>query len=294
MFLFIGTLFRSIVFLLNLFFWAFWVFVFALFKITIPIQSCKIFFAKCILSAVNYWIVGNIINLKTCNTKIEIIGDTQMDLKSWYMVISNHQSWVDIAVLQIVFLKKIPFLKFFLKKELIWVPIMGLCWWALDFPFMKRYSSSFLKKNPHLKGKDLETTKKACEKFKHIPISVTNFLEGTRFRKEKHKKQNSPYKNLLKPKAGGLAFVLESMDGIIHTLIDVTIYYPQKNISFADLVMGKIKKIIVHIKIREIPMEIFGNYVEDEKTRKAAQNYVNQLWHEKDLLIEKLKLTSFS
>ena len=117
----------------------------------------------------------------TQNIIWKVEGLESLKLDEWYMVISNHQSWLDILVLQKIFLGKIPFLKFFLKQELIWVPILGPCWWALDFPFMKRYSKEFLEKNPHLRGKDLETTKIACEKFKKMPISIMNFVEGTRF-----------------------------------------------------------------------------------------------------------------
>ena len=105
----------------------------------------------------------------------------------------------------------VPFLKFFLKKELIWVPILGIAWWALDFPFMKRYSAAVLKKRPHLRGKDIEITRQACKKFKSLPVSIMNFVEGTRFTREKHDKQKSPFTHLLKPKAGGIGFVLSTM-----------------------------------------------------------------------------------
>ena len=113
----------------------------------------------------------------------------------WYLMTSNHQSWADILVLQKVTNRRVPSLKFFLKQELIWVPLLGLAWWALDFPFMKRYSRAQLEKRPELKGKDMETTRKACEKYAHYPVSVMNFFEGTRFTEEKHRQQNSPYRH---------------------------------------------------------------------------------------------------
>ncbi len=84
-------------------------------------------------------------------------------------------------MLQSVFRGRIPFLKFFLKQQLIWVPLLGLAWWALDFPFMRRHSSEYLAKHPEERGKDLAATRKACEKFAEIPTSVMNFVEGTRF-----------------------------------------------------------------------------------------------------------------
>ena len=157
------------------------------------------------------------------------------------MVISNHQSWIDIITLQTVFNRKIPFLKFFIKKELIWVPIMGPAWWALDFPFMKRYSPEFLAKKPHLKGKDIEITRIACSKFKTMPVSVMNFVEGTRFSENKHYRQRSPYNNLLKPKAGGTGFVLTIMGEQLNSILNITIKYTGEDKKFWSLLCGRIQ-----------------------------------------------------
>ena len=129
------------------------------------------------------WITLNNINQNLLSpTSFKVSGVQTLTPKDWYLVISNHRSWVDILVLQRIFNRKIPFLKFFLKRELIWVPLLGLAWWALDFPFMRRYSKAFLAKHPHLKGKDLESTRQACEKFRYKPVSIMNFVEGTRFK----------------------------------------------------------------------------------------------------------------
>ena len=181
-------------------------------------------------------------------------------------------------------------LKFFLKKELIWVPIIGICWWALDFPFMKRSTPAEIKKDPSLAGKDLETTRQACEKFKTTPVSVFNFLEGTRFTPAKHARQQSPFKHLLKPKAGGAAFVLGSMGGQMHTMLDLTIVYPDKQIGPWDLFCGRISKVIVHINKIEIPKEFLGkDYSCDPEFKAAFQVWLNTLWEEKDQLIADIK-----
>ena len=79
----------------------------------------------------------------------------------------------------------------------------------------KKVTKKVLKKKPHLVSRDLERTKMACEKFKDFPVTILNFLEGTRFTTEKKIKQNSPYTNLLKPKVGGFAYALAAMDGKI-------------------------------------------------------------------------------
>jgi 1-acyl-sn-glycerol-3-phosphate acyltransferase len=201
-------------------------------------------------------------------------------------VLSNHQSWVDILVLQKTLRKKIPMLKFFLKKELIWVPFLGLAWWALDFPFMKRYSKEFLAQNPHLKGKDLESTRKACRKFKHTPVSIMNFVEGTRYTPEKAKK--SAFSHLLTPRAGGIAFVLGSMGQYLNHIIDVTIVYPDRVPTFWSFISGKTRKIIVDFQLLEVGWHIKGDYFNDPDFREKFCNWLNELWLEKDRKIERL------
>jgi 1-acyl-sn-glycerol-3-phosphate acyltransferase len=179
-------------------------------------------------------------------------------------------------------LGKIPFLKFFLKKQLIWVPFLGIAWWALDFPFMRRYTQKFLDENPHLKGKDIETTRIACQKFKHKPVSVMNFVEGTRITTIKHEKQNSPFKNLLKPKAGGVAFVLNAMSEHLTKIVNVTIYYPDGIPTFMDFVSGKVNKVNVLVETMNIESSLIGDYTNDENYRRSFQTWLNGIWQNKD------------
>ena len=201
----------------------------------------------------------------------------------WYLVISNHQSWVDIPVLQTVFHKQIPFLKFFLKQQLIWVPVLGAVWWALDFPFMRRYSRDYLQKHPEKKGKDLEITRKACEKFKDFPISIINFVEGTRFTPEKHRQQQSPYRHLLKPKAGGVGFVLGSLGDRIDAILLVAIDYRPAVPTFMEFLCGKVDRIIVTIRVIPVPEELKNrNYITDADYRQALQQWINGLWEQQD------------
>ncbi|MCO7227072.1 acyltransferase [Pleionea sp. CnH1-48] len=260
-------------------------FVLAFLKLLLPFESARNFFNALLNWLATAWIsINNIIIRTTKNTKVECHGGESLSEKDWYLVLANHQSWVDILILQMVLNKKIPFLKFFLKKELIFVPVLGLAWWALDFPFMKRYSKSYLKKNPHKKGKDLETTKKACEKFQHIPISVMNFVEGTRFTQEKADRQNSPYKKLLKPKSGGVGTVLSILGEQMRTVVDVTIVYPGGIPTFWDLMCGRIDNIKVFIKTHDIAPELIGD-MNNSETRLNVQAWLNEIWQEKDQLV---------
>ena len=209
---------------LNTVFWCLPLFILVVAKALVPIEPWRRGCSRILNAIAENWIGINGLNQKlTSHTRWDIQGTEALKRSDWYLVLSNHQSWVDILVLQRIFNRKIPFLKFFIKKELFWFPILGQAWWALDFPFIKRYSRDFLLKNPHLKGKDLEITRNACKKFKKIPVSIMNFVEGTRFTSEKHSRQNAPYRHLLRPKAGGIAFVLGAMGDQIHRILDVTI-----------------------------------------------------------------------
>jgi len=228
--------------------------------------------------AVNNWWIGVVGDVRW-----DVQGDEGLDPRGWYLVASNHQSWVDILVLQKVFNRRIPMLKFFLKRQLIYVPVIGLAWWALDFPFMQRKGGS---SGP----KDLERARKACEKFRVVPTSVINFLEGTRFTQEKHDRQNSPYRHLLKPKVGGIATALTTLGGQFHRMLDVTIVYPAGPPTFWDILSGKVRAVTVRVRQREIPPELMaGDYLADKAFRGRMQEWVNSLWTDKDALLDELK-----
>ncbi|MBJ7538510.1 acyltransferase [Marinomonas transparens] len=262
-----------------------------LIKCVLPFAVIQAALSRILDCIATTWISINNINQNWLGRSIlNVSGNQSLLHKEWYMITANHQSWVDILILQRVFNHKVPFIKFFLKQELIWVPVIGLVWWALDFPFMKRYSQAFLKKHPELKGKDIEVTKKACEKFQHFPVSIMNFLEGTRYTQVKYEQQASPFKYLLKPKAGGLAFALNAMGGKLHQLIDVTIVYPNGIPSFFGYLSGKVPEVKVHFRSMAIEDKLLGDYVNDPIYRAYFQQWVNELWQEKDHRIELMQV----
>ena len=284
-------------YVINTLFWVVPIVLLSFLKL-IPIKPWQTGISYLLDGCASAWISINNVNQRvTGPTKFEVSGLEALTINDWYLVISNHQSWVDIVVLQRLFNRKIPFLKFFLKKELIWVPFLGIAWWALDFPFMRRYSKAFLAKNPHLKGKDLETTRKACEKFRNKPVSIMNFVEGTRWTPAKHQAQNSEYKHLLKPRAGGMAFVLSAMGSQLHKLLDVTIHYPEGAPSFWEFVCGKVQSVQVKIKVIAIEdivkSEVFGmDYFDNPAQRERFQAWLNQMWAQKDASLEERTLSS--
>ncbi|OUS29967.1 acyltransferase [Gammaproteobacteria bacterium 45_16_T64] len=263
----------------------------SLFKVLVPIKFVQRLLAKCLVLIAESWvgINGLILGLMQ-RLNIDIKLPESLGNSGWYLVTCNHQSWVDILILQKIFWKEIPFLKFFLKQELIWVPFLGVAWWALDFPFMKRFSREYLEKHPEMKGKDLETTKQACRKFRELPVSVMNFVEGTRFDETKRVKHKSNYANLLNPKSGGVAFVLSAMGGQLQSMVDVTIVYHDKNFEFWDLMFGRVSDISVRIVERPIPENMaLGDYEGDPEFREQLQGWLGGIWQEKDDLITQIK-----
>jgi len=253
----------------------------------IPFQPSQKICTKILIIIATRWIHNNtFLFRKILGIKVNVRGDTRLSLKNWYIVISNHQSWSDIVVLQIVFNGKIPLLKFFLKKELIWIPLLGFAWWALDFPFMKRYTSDFIAKYPHLKGKDIEITKRACEKFRFTPVSVMNFVEGTRFTLEKHKRQKSPFNNLLKPKAGGTGFVFTAMGHQLQSILNVTIKYPEGDLNFWNFLCGRINEVDLFIENIPVTKDLIGDYVSDSEYQGRFQKWINNLWIKKDKVLD--------
>ena len=186
---------------LNTLFWCTPLFALALLKLVLPFRGVRLALDPAIHGIATRWIAGNSAWMRlTQPTRWDVAGIDGLPYAGWYLVQANHQSWVDIFALQHTLNRRIPFLKFFLKQQLIWVPVMGLAWWALEFPFMKRHSPAALRANPALRDEDRETTRRACAKFSLVPTSVMNFPEGTRFTLPKHAAQASPYRHLLKPR----------------------------------------------------------------------------------------------
>ncbi|HLV47624.1 MAG TPA: acyltransferase [Aliidiomarina sp.] len=215
----------------------------------------------------------------------EIEGDLPNNRNGWYMIMCNHLSWIDIPVLMHLSRKQLPMPRFFLKQELFWIPIVGLGCWVLDMPFMKRYSKEQVAKKPELKGKDIETTRKKCEKFRDIPTTVINFCEGTRFTKAKQEKGNSPFTNLLAPKAGGTSFTLQAMGGQFQEILDITLVYPDAKrgepLAMA-LLGGRLKRIHVYIDRLPITDDLRGDYFNDNAFRNHFQSWLNDRWRLKE------------
>ncbi|TCS40179.1 acyltransferase [Reinekea marinisedimentorum] len=262
----------------------------ALARLLLPENLGRKLVGPAIIFVSSIWLRGILWWLNTFQRiEWDIENEVELSMDQWNMVISNHQSWVDIFALFHVLLGKIPLLKFFIKKELAWVPIVGQAWWALDYPFMQRHSRAEIAKNPQKATDDLEATKKACKRFSYTPTSVVNFLEGTRFTPEKYSRQKAPYKNLLRPKAGGIAFAIQALGERFSSVIDTTIVYHDHRPSFWDMACGRVGKVTVHMRHIDIPKQFVDmDYMNNREDKKAFQGWLHGVWLEKDALIDEI------
>lgn len=236
---------------------------------------------------INNWVIDHVHDIQW-----EVEGLEKLPRTGSFLVICNHQSWLDIPILQYLFNRRLPFFRFFLKSQLFYVPIFGLVWWALDFPFMKRHSPEELLRHPERRDQDLLTTKKSVARFRGTSVSVLNFIEGTRFTPKKQLKQNSPYQFLLKPKTGGLGYALQAMGEQFTNLIDVTIDYPQGVVTLWQAMCGHWRAVRIQVRILEIPpWTLNKDYAEDREYRQSLQAWIRQIWKEKDLALLKMRQT---
>lgn len=212
------------------------------------------------------------------------LPDLKLDPEKSSLIICNHQSWLDICVVLAALRNQIPSATFFLKKELLWVPFIGSSAWAMDNIFVNRFTKEQLKKNPELKGKDILNAKIKTRKLKNYPTAVINFVEGTRLTRKKYEKSPKQLKHLLPAKAGGVNFVLNAMSDKFQQILNVSIIYkPNQDSNLVwDFASGKLEEIYVKVELLPLTKDLLGNYETDPEYRKHFQNYLNNLWKQKD------------
>lgn len=263
----------------------------ALLKILIPIPAWQRVMTRILVVGVTLWAwsITRCMDLAR-HPQWDVQWPEDLSLKGKYLLISNHSTWLDIPVLLRTFLGRIPFPRPFIKQELIWLPVIGFCAWAIDCPFMRRHSKEELEKHPEWRGKDLETTRRSCEKFRHMPVTVLNYAEGTRMTEQKRIARNSPYKNLLRPKSAGVAFVLNAMGDQFDAILDMTIVYtPGRPPNFWDYLCGRMGHIAVRVDKLAVPVDLLsGNYQEDPVFQQRFQTWMTALWDRKEKLIDDL------
>lgn len=264
-------------------------FLLALVKLLVPLERVRAPLDRALNAVATCWVTGNGVWMRlTQRTEWDIQGSADLDTTRWYIVACNHQSWVDIFVLQRMLNRRVPLLKFFLKRELLYVPVMGLAWWALDFPFMRRHSKRTLRADPRRAIDDAQTSRRACAKFSRVPTSVMNFVEGTRLTSRKQAAQASPYRHLLKPRTGAMVASLETLGDKFSAMLDVTIIYPGGVPTFWDFLCGRVPRIVVRYRQVPIPSVARDEHRSAAQVRASLAGWLARVWAEKDAQIESL------
>lgn len=212
-------------------------------------------------------------------------GEGALSTQRWYLVVSNHQSWADILILQNVLRGHIPILKFFTKRELVWVPFIGLAMWFLGFPYVRRLSREQIAVDPSLAQLDRAATLDACRAFREVPTSVLSFLEGTRFTPAKHAAQPARFNRLLNPKLGGVSYVVATLHDRLDRVLDITITYPGGVPSFWALMQGRCRRVEVLVQMHVVP-EAIEHLDDPDVVRERLQPWIEALWRDKDARLQ--------
>jgi 1-acyl-sn-glycerol-3-phosphate acyltransferase len=280
----------TLIIAVNTLIWGLPIHLLALVKLCVPSAAWKTACTGGLIRLVKGWIRG-VLFIQDRFLKIawDIRQTADLSREQWYIVTINHQSWADIPALLQALTDRVPFPVVFAKQQMFWVPVIGTAIWAMDYPIMKRFSRRYLARHPEKRGIDLETTRQSCRKYQFRPVAIWNFIEGTRFTPDKHRRQHSPYRHLLRPKKGGLAFAIQAMERRITRLLDVTIVYPGGITNFWSYLGGNVRRVTVHLREIAIPDHLLsGSYSDDPRCREAFQEWLDRLWQEKDDLIDDL------
>jgi hypothetical protein len=177
--------------------------------------------------------------------------------------------------------------RFFMKWELVYMPVINICAWALDFPIMRRYTQEDIKGRPELKNRDFDYAHDVLSRNPDQACVVVNYAEGTRFTPEKHRKNRSPYQHLLKPKVGGPQLALDCLRNRLDGIVDITLAYPGATLSVWHLLSGQVPKVMIHVETIDLP-EGLEKTPETLSELKEFRGWMNSIWAQKDARLERM------
>ncbi len=269
-------------------------FTLALVRLLLPFKVVLALVDKVNQAVFYLWVSNNSFLMWLTNRiKWDIQGADIKKIQGSCFIISNHVTWTDIVMLGHIYRGKIPITKFFLKHSLIYIPILGQACYSLGMPFLRRYSRNELLKNPQLKMKDINATRKACLNLLEHPSSLVNFVEGTRYTPQKAAAQKSTYRHLMPPKAASLAIALGLIGEHIDCMLNTTLIYPGKHEGsiFMQMLCGRLKHVIARVEVIDketIAKHMVGDYLYDKQFKHAFTMYLRDMWQRKDEQIEAL------
>lgn len=265
----------------------------ALVKLLLPIEHVRRHCRRAAVGIARLWLVVTVGTLdRAYATRYEISGDVDAERRGSYLLVANHRSWVDVPVLLHVFQGRVPFYLFFLKRSLLWLPLIGQACWVLEYPFIRQRRAEYFERRPEKRGENLDTVRAAGERIRGRPATVVAFPEGRLFTTEGHMHQKSPFRHLLRPRAGGISLIVSAMGEQLDAVLDVTIHYPDGTPKLHDLLLDRVPRVRVHVQRREVPDSLVGgDGAADPAFRRRFQDWLNGIWDEKDALLETMRDT---
>lgn len=228
------------------------------------------------------WVKANNAQLNTLgagNWDIQLPPSLKKDGR--YLVICNHTSWADTAVCQYALADALPFLRFFIKESLVYLPVIGQAFYWLDFPRMKRRKGNA--RISH-KTQNVTETRRALALLRQKPYALLCYVEGTR--KTPQKLKESPYTHLLPPKLGALASSIELLGDQLDGILDVTLVY-HKPVTYLGL-WSQPNKISVYVKRVYMPDDLYAGLMQGKfiNHKEALRGWLNGIWRQKDEILK--------
>lgn len=274
----------------NLAFWIVPVTLLALFKLAVPVSKLKDLSYRTMV-----WIYGTAVRtndfllFKLMGNTLDFRGTDILEKDKNSLILSNHRSWADILILQSILNRRTPPIRFIVKRELIFMPIVGLICWAYEYPFVRRRSLKFGKGKDSKTKSDLNTIRSKIDKMSATNLSLINFVEGTRFNILKSERHASPFKHLLNPHVGGLFNILKNYWDRLDQVLNFTIVYQCQSPIFWNLLGGRCRRVILDlqkIEMKDILLRLRAD--EGDLNFMELSEWLRGLWLEKDLKIDKI------
>jgi 1-acyl-sn-glycerol-3-phosphate acyltransferase len=241
-------------------------------------------FSRTAFRAVNRWCADTwwglcVIGAEHFNGTQMIFTGEDVAMRENAMLISNHQQMPDIpAIMKFSKTKeRLGDLKFFVKKQLKWVPGMGWGMQFLDCLYIDRDWAS-----------DRENIRKTFASLVDgkVPVYLVSFVEGTRLTLPKLAAAQAYARDhgltlprhTLVPRSKGFAASVEGLRTHIDAVYDLTIAYEEAIPSLWQYIKGMVQRI--HVHVRRFPVAELPESADD------LRRWLMTRWKEKDQLLD--------
>jgi 1-acyl-sn-glycerol-3-phosphate acyltransferase len=241
-------------------------------------------FSRRAFRAVNRWCADSwwglcVTGAERINGSEVVFTGDEVPLREDALLVANHQEMPDItAVMKFCKIKRrLGDMKYFVKKQLKWVPGMGWGMQFLDCLFIDRDWAS-----------DREHIQRTFARLvdDRVPVHLVSFVEGTRltFAKLAAAQEYARAHGLQVPRhvlvarTKGFAATVEGLRSHITAVYDLTIAYENGVPTLWQYIKGLVRRI--HVHVRRFPVADLPASAEE------LRQWLQDRWQEKDELLE--------